>query len=73
MIRELKEENDKLRRMLLQAAQGNGTINLNDLGMGSANDILETLDHAEEEIEELETDFDQKLKEQKEADRIKDE
>jgi hypothetical protein len=31
--------------------------------MGSANDILETLDHAEEEIEELETDFDQKLKE----------
>ena len=46
MIRELKEENDKLRRMLLQAAQGNGTINLNDLGMGSANDILESLDHA---------------------------
>ena len=41
--------------------------------MGSANDILETLGHVEEEIEEYETDFDQKLKEQKEADRIKDE
>jgi len=25
--------------------------------MGSANDILESLDHQQEEIEELETDF----------------
>lgn len=30
--------------------------------MGSANDILESLDHQQEEIEELETDFEQKLK-----------
>jgi hypothetical protein len=36
LIRELKAENQKLRSLLLSAAQGNGTINIADLGMGSA-------------------------------------
>ena len=36
MIRELKGENARLREMLMKAAGGDGTLNLKDLGMGSA-------------------------------------
>lgn len=39
--------------------------------MGSANDIIETMDHTVHEIEEMEQDFDYKLKKQKEADEEK--
>lgn len=73
LIRELKQENEKLKKLLLNAAQGNGTINIADLGLGSATDIIESMDHAEHEIQELEKPFEQKLAEQKEADRIKNE
>ncbi len=46
LIRELKEENEKLKKMLLQAAsKGGGTINITDLGLGSAEDIVESMDH----------------------------
>lgn len=31
----------------MKAAAGGGTINLNDLGLGSAQDVIESLDHAE--------------------------
>jgi hypothetical protein len=72
LIRELKSENQKLRELLMKAAAGGGTINLEDLGLGSATDLIESLDHAEHEIEELEKPFEQKLAEQKQADKIRD-
>ena len=36
LIRELKAENEKLKKLLLQAAQNDGTINIAELGLGSA-------------------------------------
>jgi len=45
IIRELKQENDKLKKLLMQAASGGKTINIDELGLGSANDIIETMDH----------------------------
>jgi hypothetical protein len=51
----------------MKAASGNGTINIADLGLGSAQDILESMEHAEQEIEDMEN-FEEKLKEQKQAD-----
>lgn len=45
-IRELKEENARLRKLLMQAAQNGGQINLNELGVGDASEIIENLDHA---------------------------
>jgi hypothetical protein len=61
IIRELKSENEKLKKLLLQAASGGKTINIDELGLGSANDIIETMDHTVHEIEEMEQDFDYKL------------
>jgi len=43
LIRELKSENQKLKELLMNAANGNGTINIADLGLGSASDILESM------------------------------
>lgn len=41
MIRELRSENDKLKKALMDAAKsGNGVINLNDLGLGDASEIV---------------------------------
>ena len=51
-------KNEKLKKLHLQAAtSGTGVININDLGLGSAEDIVESMDHAEKELEELETPF----------------
>jgi len=60
-----------LKKLLLQAAQGGGTINVADLGLGSANDIIESMDHAQEQIDEIEKPWEQKLKEEKEANLVK--
>ena len=60
LIRELKQENEQLKKLLLQAAKSGGTIDLKDLGMGSAEEIVESMEHAEQELEEIEN-FDQKL------------
>jgi len=61
MIRELKEENNRLRDLLIKASQGGQINNLEDLGL-SADDLLESLNHAEQEVEEREeTNFEQKL------------
>jgi hypothetical protein len=68
LIRELKEENEKLKKMLLAAAQKGGTIDLAQLGMGDATEIIESMDHAQKELDDIEN-FDQKLAEQKEADK----
>jgi len=57
----------------MKAAAGNGTINIAELGLGSASDILESREHAQHELEEMEKPFAQKLAEQKEADRKRDE
>jgi hypothetical protein len=42
MIRDLWEENEKLKKILLSAANG-GTINIKDLGLGDLNEIVETM------------------------------
>jgi kinesin family protein 13 len=63
MIRELKTENDNLKKLLMTAASG-GTINIADLGMGSADEIVESMDHTMQEIEDMEEDnFEKKLAE----------
>ena len=62
LIRELKSENEKLKKMLLQAAANGGTINFDQLGMGSAEDVIESMNHAEEELNNIEN-FDKKLAE----------
>lgn len=61
LIRELKSENEKLKKMLMQAASGGKPLNIEALGLGDANDIIESMDHTEQEIEEMEN-FDEKLK-----------
>lgn len=73
LIRELKAENDHLKQLLRKAAGGNGTININDLGMGSATEILDNMEAAEAQIDEMELDFDKKLELQKIEDAKKDE
>jgi kinesin family protein 1 len=41
MIRELRAQNDRLKKILMDAAKnGTGIINLNDLGLGDASDIV---------------------------------
>jgi hypothetical protein len=72
LIRELREENDNLKKLLIQAASSGGTINLNDLGLGSAEDIVASMEHADEQLKEMETPFEQKLAEQKAADDVRD-
>lgn len=52
---------------MLAAAQGNGTINIADLGLGSAQDIIEQLNHAEQQIDDTEN-FEFKLEQQKKLD-----
>ena len=60
MIRELREENDKLRKLILSAASG-GTINLKDLGVGDLQEIMETVNENEKAMENLEKPWEQKL------------
>jgi hypothetical protein len=51
MIRELREENEKLKKMLMSAASG-GTINLKELG--NLEEIQETMDQNIKAMEDLE-------------------
>ena len=60
MIRELREENEKLRKLILSAASG-GTINLKDLGVGDLQEIMETVNENEKAMENLEKPWEQKL------------
>ena len=53
MIRELKEENEKLKKLLLSAANG-GTFNIKDLGLGDLNEIVETMNENSKAMEEME-------------------
>ena len=73
LIRELKTENEKLKKLLVQAASGGGTFKVEDLGLGDTNDIIASMDRMEEEMQDLEGDFEEKLAKQKREDRKKDE
>ena len=73
LIRELKTENEKLKKLLLSAASGGGTFKVEDLGLGDTNDIIASMDRMEEEMQDLEGDFEEKLAKQKQEDRKKDE
>jgi len=69
MIRELKGENDRLRKILMEAARkGAGVINLADLGMGDAQDIVDQMDHAQTELDNMEKTWEERLQEQREKD-----
>ena len=64
MIRELKEENEKLKKLIIAASTGQ-QINLQDLGMGNLNDIQEAMTENEKVMEDLEKPWEQKLQEEK--------
>lgn len=66
MIRELREENEKLKQILLKAASGGGTINLNDLGLGNLAELVETMEENTKAVEEMEKPWEQKLEEERE-------
>lgn len=68
MIRELKEENEKLKKLLIAAASGGGPINLKDLGLGDLEELMETMDENEKAMEDMSKPWEQKLKEEKEKD-----
>lgn len=65
MIRELREENEKLKQVLIKAASG-APINIRDLGLGDINELIETLEENTKAVEEMEKPWEQKLQEEKE-------
>ena len=68
MIRELREENEKLKKILVQVAQG-GPINLKELGLGDLNELIETMDENSKAMDDLTKPWEEKLKEEKERER----
>jgi hypothetical protein len=70
MIRELREENEKLKKVLIQVASG-GPINLKELGIGDLNELIETMDENTKAMDDLTKPWEEKLKEEKERE-IKD-
>ena len=66
LIRELREENEKLKQILMKAAAGGGTINLSDLGLGNLNELVETMEENTKAVEEMEKPWEQKLAEERE-------
>lgn len=66
MIRELREENEKLKKLLYSAANG-GIINLKDLG--NLEEIQETMEENVKAMEDLEKPWEQKLQEEKDKDK----
>ena len=69
MIRELREENEKLKKVLIQMAQG-GPINLKELEVNDLSELLENLEENSKAMDDMQKPWDQKLKEEKERDRI---
>lgn len=66
MIRELKAENKKLKQMLQKlAAAGGDTINLQELGLGNMQEMLEDMNENEKIMEDLEKPWEEKLAEEK--------
>jgi len=69
MIRELREENEKLKKVLIQMAQG-GPINLKELEVNDLTELLENLEENSKAMDDMQKPWDQKLKEEKERERI---
>lgn len=65
MIRELRVENDKLKKILKNAMKGGGVINLNELDF-DIGDMMETMEENDKAIEEMEKPFEQKIAEAQE-------
>ena len=66
MIRELKDENKKLKQMLKKLASAGGeTINLAELGITNMQEMLEDMDENEKIMEDLEKPWEEKLAEEK--------
>lgn len=68
MIRELREENEKLKKVLIQIAQG-GPINLKELGVNDLSELVETMDENSKHMEDLQKPWAEKLQEEKERDK----
>lgn len=62
LIRELRVENDKLKKILKNAMKGGGVINLNELDV-DIGDMMETMEENDKAIEEMEKPFEQKIAE----------
>jgi gas vesicle protein len=65
MIRELREENEKLKKVLIQMAQG-GPINLKELGVNDLSELIETMDENTKAMDDMQKPWTEKLKEEKE-------
>ena len=69
IIRELKEENKKLKQMLAKIVEtGSTTINLEELGITDMKTVLADMNENENILEDLEKPWEQKLAEKKEKD-----
>lgn len=57
IIRELKEENGNLKKLLSKLAAGakasGGTVNLEDYGLGDIGEVIETMDENEKIMEDM--------------------
>lgn len=66
MIRELKEENKKLKQMLKKLAEAGGeTVNLAELGLTDMKGVLEDMDENEKIMDDLQKPWEEKLAEEK--------
>lgn len=52
MIRELREENEKLKKILIQMAQGQ-PINFKELGVGDLSELIENMDENQKAMEDM--------------------
>lgn len=68
MIRELREENEKLKKVLIQMAQG-GPINLKELGVSDLSELIETMDENSKAMEDMQKPWIEKLQEEKEKEK----
>ena len=69
MIRELREENEKLKKVLIQMAQG-GPINLKELGVSDLSELIETMDENTKAMDDMQKPWVEKLQEEKERERL---
>ena len=66
MIRELKEENKKLKQMLKKLATAGGeNINLAELGLNNLQEVMEDMEENEKIMEDLQKPWEEKLAEEK--------
>lgn len=68
MIRELREENDKLKKVLISALQG-GPINWKELGVGDLKELEESMNENSKAMDDLTKPWEEKLKEEKQKEK----